>query len=176
MSSESVVTKIVAERPWILYVLMALLDMGSGEFTAKDISEALGVRSYVVQRALWWLKKYGFVEEIPGTNPRRYKLKSVEDPRLANLRGPRWKCGNTTVIRIGKLYIAFINRVNNVVTRVVPEEVVECIKKLALESLGLDASKVAQECGCGIQEAVAAMRVVNTLMCKPQSMSSNSMT
>jgi len=166
LSGESVVMRIVGERPWVLYVLLAVLDLGSGEFTARDIAEALGLRSYVVQRALWWLKKYGFVVEVPGTNPRRYRAKSVEDPRLGDLRSARWVCGNTTVVRVGGLYVAFINRGDNVVTRVVREGVVECVKKLCAEGRGLDASIVARECGCGVQEAVAAMRVVNTLMCR----------
>jgi len=166
MGGESVVMRIVGERPWVLYVLLALLDMGGGEFSARDVAEALGLRSYVVQRALWWLRKYGFVEEVPGSRPRRYRLRSVDDPRLGDLRGARWVCGNTTVVRVGGLYVALINRVDSVVARVVREDVVECVRRLYTSSSSLDASAVARECGCSVREAVAAMRIVSALMCR----------
>jgi len=162
----SPVLRILSERPWVLYVLMALLGLGSGEFTARDVAEALGLRSYVVQRALWWLKKYGFVEEVPGTAPRRYRLKSVEDPRLGEMRSFSWRCGNTTVVRIGRLYAVFINRVDTVVTRVVAEEVLECVKSVGGGERGANASEIASRCGCTVQEAIAALRALNTMMCR----------
>ncbi len=172
----SPVMRVVLERPWVLYVLLALYGLGSGEFTVRDVAEALGVRSYVVQRALWWLRKYGFVEEVPGTNPRRYRLRSVEDPRIGDLRSFSWRCGNTTVVRVGGMYLVFINRVDNVVTRVVKEELLECVKNVVGGRTGVDASEIVSRCGCTVQEAVAALRVINTMMCRAQSSNSNSTT
>ena len=163
----SVVKRIIAERPWILLVLLKALDMGSGSFTARDIAEPLGLNTYVVQRALWWLKKYGFVEEVPGTVPRRYKLKSVSDDLLSEIRAYRWVCGNTIVVRARDLYVVFIVRGRDeVLTRVVPASIVECVEKILSSSGEEDVSRIASMCGVDEPTAKHALRVVRTLRCR----------
>ena len=162
----SVVKRIVVERPWILLVLLKALDMGGGSFTARDIAEALGLNTYVVQRALWWLKKYGFVEEVSGTVPRRYRLKSVSDEALNEMRTFRWVCGNTTVVRIGDLYVVFIVRDRDeVLTRIVPARVLDCVGD-ALTRVGSDARRISEECGIDVAVASAAIRVLRTMKCQ----------
>ncbi len=164
---ESKILKIVAERPWLLLILDRVLDLSGDRFTAKDIAEHLGLRSYIVQRALWWLKKYGFVEEISGTVPRKYRVKTVEDPLVDKLKMNRWVCGNTTVYRLDDTYVVLINRGDNIVARVIHRNVVDAIKE-AMDRLGLgeDAVKISQATGHDIATVKTAIRVWKTIFCK----------
>ena len=69
------VGKVLARAPWTLVFLIKLKDLG-GEASASEIAREIGVRSPIVKRAMWWLRKYGFVEEVPDVEPRRFKLKT----------------------------------------------------------------------------------------------------
>ena len=164
---ESVVMRIAAERPWLLLILVRLLDMGGGTFTVRDVAEPLGLRSYVVERGLWWLKKYGFVEEVPGTVPRRYRLKSVEDPKIVDLRTYRWICGNTTVIQLGDIYVVLINRGEEVIARTIHRNIVEAVRE-AIERHGIarDVKELSRFTGLQPPVVATALRVLDTLVCR----------
>ena len=165
--SEGPVLRIIRERPWILLILAKVLDLGGGTFTATEIAESLGVRSYIVQRALWWLKKYGFVEEIAGTVPKKYRLKSVEDPRVSDIRQFRWVCGNTVVLMVSDLYIVLINRGDDIVARVIPKQLVENVQKV-LQSIGdrRDVNELSKALNLVPSIVATALRVLDTLFCK----------
>ena len=165
--SEGPVLRIIRERPWILLILAKVLDLGGGTFTATEIAESLGVRSYIVQRALWWLKKYGFVEEIAGTVPKKYRLKSVEDPRVSDIRQFRWVCGNTVVLMVSDLYIVLINRGDDIVARVIPKQLVENVQKV-LQSIGdrSDVNELSKALNLVPSIVATALRVLDTLFCK----------
>ena len=167
MTSEGRVLRIVHERPWVLLVLAKVLDLGGGTFTATEIAEALGTRSYIVQRALWWLKKYGFIEGVSGTVPKKYRLKSVEDPRVSDIRQFRWVCGNTTVLMISDLYIVLINRGDDIVARVIPKEFIESVRR-ALQSTGnkRDINELSKALNLVPPIIATALRVLDTLFCK----------
>ena len=167
MASEGLVLRIVRERPWILLILAKVLDLGGGRFTATEIAESLGVRSYIVQRALWWLKKYGFIEEVAGTVPKKYRLKSVEDPRISDIRQFRWVCGNTTVFMISDLYVVLINRGNDIIARVVPRELVENVRN-ALQSIGdkRDINELSKALNLAPPIVAIVLRILDTLFCK----------
>ena len=168
IAKDSRILRIAKERPWILLILMKVLDVGSGSFSATEIAEALSVNSYIVQRALWWLKKYGFVEEITGTTPRRYKLKSIEDPYLNELRQNKWICGNTVVVLLSDNYVVLINRRDNIVARVIPKDIVEQVRN-AIAKGKERASEIASETMISPSQAATAKRVLDTIFCSKAS-------
>lgn len=151
MSSGDVVARIVAERPWVIYVLLGLLDSG-GVATASDVASLLGLNTYVVKRGMWWLKKYGLVEIDESSTPRRYRVKSLP-PTVERLRSSKRVCGNTTVVEYGDAYIAFVGRRDEVVTHVVPRALVEAL----LRGEGAKAPP---------RLLAVARRVVDTIMCR----------
>ncbi len=165
--SASPVLRIVREKPWLLLVLSRVLDIGSGVFTATEVAESLGLNSYIVQRALWWLKKYGFVEEVPGSVPRKYKLKSVEDPRLSEIRQFRWVCGNTTVLMVSDIYVVLINRGDNIVARIIHRNIVDSVRE-ALQKLKIERNieELSRALGQSPQVIATALRVLDTLFCR----------
>ena len=165
--SDSLVLRIVREKPWLLLVLSRILDIGSGMFTATEVAEALGLNSYIVQRALWWLKKYGVVEEVSGTVPRKYRLKSIEDPRLSEIRQFKWVCGNTTALMVSDIYVVLINRGSNIVARVIHRNIVDSVRE-ALQKLNMERNikELSRALGQPPQVIAAALRVLDTLFCR----------
>ncbi len=165
--SDSLVLRIIRERPWLLLVLSRVLDIGSGMFTATEVAESLGLNSYIVQRALWWLKKYGFVEEVPGSVPRKYKLKSVKDPRLSEIRQFRWVCGNTTVLMVSDIYVVMINRGDNIISRIIHRNIVDSVRE-ALQKLNIERNieELSRALGQPPQVIATVLRVLDTLFCR----------
>ncbi len=160
--SESKILRIAFEKPWLLLILDKVLDLSGEKFTARDIAETLGLKSYIVQRALWWLRKYGFVEEHRDTIPRRYSVKTIDDPLIEKLKTNRWICGNTTVYRLNSIYVVLINRGYEIIARLINRDIVDSLKELNER----DPEKLKEITGHDIATIKTALRVIDTVMCK----------
>ncbi|RLG77325.1 MAG: hypothetical protein DRO12_02565 [Thermoprotei archaeon] len=157
MGSESAdstaLRRIIAERPWVLLIYLMLLDSG-GVATASDIATALDMRTYVVKRAMWWLKKYGLVEIDESSTPRKYKVKLVP-PLAESLRSSKRVCGNSVVVEYGESYLLFLCREHEVIVRRVPKKFVEAY---------LRGERLGEELAPKIRRAIE--RVAKTIMCR----------
>jgi len=56
--------RVIAERPW-LFIVARYVHSYPG-LTHEELKEVSGLKAEVVKRGVWWLKKYGVVEERNG--------------------------------------------------------------------------------------------------------------
>ena len=60
----SVFRRVIAERPWLFIVARYIYSYPG--LTLEELKEISGLKAEVVKRGVWWLKKYGVVEERNG--------------------------------------------------------------------------------------------------------------
>jgi len=155
------VSEVLNRCPWTLVFLIKLKDLG-GEASASEIAKEIGVRSPIVKRAMWWLRKYGFVEEISDVEPRRYKLKPEAYRFIEKLVVNMWVKENTIVILWGKTYYVFIVRESKVIVKTVNKEIVDEARKLKLEIGQAKVKDISDSLGIPTNLASVVLRVLKT--------------
>jgi len=153
------VSEVLNRCPWTLVFLIKLKDLG-GEASASEIAKETGVRSPIVKRAMWWLRKYGFVEEVPDVEPRRFKLKTEAYRFIEKLVVNMWVKGNTTVILWGRTYYVFIVRESRVIVKTVSKEIVDEARKLKIEIGQAKVKDISDSLGIPVNLASVVLRVL----------------
>jgi len=157
------VKEIAVKSPWLIPVLSRLVSAG-GAVDAKTIAEKMNVNVYPVKRALWWLKKYGYVEEEAGI-PKKYKLKFYEDQLLRELPLRRRTCGNTELYDLGELYVvAIFRRRDEYIAKSIPASIVEEVRRHI--DAGLAIEELVAKLSIPEQLSTLALRVLSVLNCK----------
>jgi len=155
------VNEVLNRCPWTLVFLIKLKDLG-GEASASEIAKETGVRSPIVKRAMWWLKKYGLVEEVPDVEPRRFKLKTEAYRFIEKIVVNMWVKGNTTVILWGRTYYVFIVRESRVIVKTVNKEIVDEARKLKIEIGQAKVKDISDSLNVPMNLASVVLRVLKT--------------
>jgi len=156
------VYEVLNRCPWTIVFLIRLKDLG-GEASALEVAKETGVKSSIVKRAMWWLRKYGFVEEVPNVEPKRFKLKTEAYRFIEKLVMNMWVKGNTIVILWGKTYYAFIIRESKVIVKTVGKEVVDEARKLSVNVGNVKVRDISDGLGVPMNLASVILRVLKTM-------------
>jgi len=155
------VNEVLNRCPWTLVFLVKLKDLG-GEASASEIAKEISVKSPIVKRAMWWLRKYGFVEEVSDVEPRRFRLRTEAYRFIEKLVVNMWVKGNTTVILWGRTYYVFIVRESRVIVKTVSKEVVDEARKLKIEIRQAKVKDISDSLGVPMNLASVVLRVLKT--------------
>ena len=155
------VNEVLNRCPWTLVFLVKLKDLG-GEASASEIAKEISVKSPIVKRAMWWLRKYGFVEEVSDVEPRRFRLRIEAYRFIEKLVVNMWVKGNTTVILWGRTYYVFIVRESRVIVKTVSKEVVDEARKLKIEIRQAKVKDISDSLGVPMNLASVVLRVLKT--------------
>ncbi|RLG72367.1 MAG: hypothetical protein DRO23_10560 [Thermoprotei archaeon] len=156
-----ILDKVLSKCPWTLILLFKLKDLG-GEATALEVARELGVRTYVVKRGMWWLKKFKAVEEDASVEPKKFRITAEAVRALEKIILNRWVKGNTVVILYGDVFYVFICRSREIVVKTVPKEVVNTIRSYTVKGvIGVD--QLYEETGISKPLISLALRVLSTL-------------
>ena len=139
--------KVLSKCPWTLVLFFKLKDLG-GEATVFEIAKELGIRTYVVKRGLWWLKKFKITMEAI----------CALDKIVLN----KWVKGNTTVVLYGNMFYVFICRSKEVVVKTVPKEVVNTVRSYTMKGI-IDINALYEKTGFPKPLISLALRVIKAL-------------
>jgi len=153
--------KILNKCPWTLVLLFKLKDLGS-EATALEIAKELGVRTYVVKRGMWWLRKFKAVEEDVSVEPKKFKITIEAIRALDKIVLNKWVKGNTTVILYGDMFYVFICRSKEIVVKTVPRDVVNTVRSYTMKGI-MDVNLLYEKTGFSKPLISLALRVIKTL-------------
>jgi predicted transcriptional regulator len=99
-----VLKNIIARSPW-LYPLMRAIFSTPG-LTIEELKDTMGLKIDVIKRGVWWLKKYGLVEEKGG---RLYIAQRFSKP-IEELLLNTCSLGDTLILLLDEVYIVYIIR------------------------------------------------------------------
>ena len=101
----SVVLKnIIARSPW-LYPLMRAIFSTPG-LTIEELKDAMGLKMDVIKRGVWWLKKYGLIEEKEG---KLYIAQRFSKP-IEELSLNTCSLGDAMILLLDEVYIVYAIR------------------------------------------------------------------
>jgi hypothetical protein len=75
-------------------VAEVLAEAGTGGMTAREISEDTGVTQMNVYEKLDRLAAIGYVEEVPGTSPKRWRLTLRATSQAADMQSDEFTCSS----------------------------------------------------------------------------------
>jgi len=153
--------KVLSTCPWTLVLLFKLKDLG-GEATAFEIAKELGVRTYVVKRGMWWLKKFKAVKEDVSVEPKKFKITVEAIRALDKIVLNKWVKGNTIVVLYGGMFYVFICRSREVVVKTVPRDVVNTVRSYTMKGI-IDVNLLYEKTGFSKSLISLALRVIKTL-------------
>ncbi len=153
--------KLLTKAPWTIIPLIKLKELG-GDASASEIAGELGVRSQLVKRAMWWLRKYGFVEENVNVEPKRFKLKNEAYKAVEKLLINRWVKGNTTVILRGKVFYIFIVRERKIIVKTISKDIIDYARKVSSERKLENVKDVTEALKIPLNLASIVLRVLRT--------------
>jgi len=153
--------KVLSKCPWTLVLLFKLKDLG-GEATAFEIAKELGVRTYVVKRGMWWLKKFKAVKEDVSVEPKKFKITVEAIRALDKIVLNKWVKGNTIVVLYGGMFYVFICRSREVVVKTVPRDVVNTVRSYTMKGI-IDVNLLHEKTGFSKSLISLALRVIKTL-------------
>jgi len=115
---------VILSRPW-LYPFIYLLYSLQGA-TLDDVRNAIGLRTQLVKRALWWLTKSGLIEEQNGRlYIRKEFTKGIEELRLSTcIMGGRY------IVKLGEAYLVIELREGSIDYWAVPSKLYEALVEL----------------------------------------------
>jgi len=157
--------KVLSKCPWTLVLLFKLKDLG-GEATAFEIAKELGVRTYVVKRGMWWLKKFKAVEEDASVEPKKFRITVEAIRALEKIILNRWVKGNTIAILHGNMYYVFICRSKGIVVKTVPKEIVDNVRLYVMKGVS-DINALYEKTGISKPLLSTALRILRTLSKQP---------
>lgn len=99
-----VLKNVFATKPW-LFITASNLYSNPG-LTVEELKEVTGFVMDVLKRSIWWLKKYGIVEEKSG----KYFLKAEYVKPMEELRYNHCNLGKVHVVLLDKVYIVLAVR------------------------------------------------------------------
>jgi len=153
--------KVLSKCPWTLVLLFKLKDLG-GEATALEIARGIGVRTYVVKRGMWWLKKFKAVEEDVSSEPRKFKMTVEAIRALDKIVLNKWVKGNTIVVLYGDMFYVFICRSKEIVVKTVPKEIVNTVRLYTMKGI-TDINLLYEKTGFSKPLISLALRAIKTL-------------
>lgn len=153
--------KILSTCPWTIVLLFKLKDLG-GEATALEVAKGLGIRTYIVKRGMWWLKKFKAVEEDVNVEPKKFKITTEAMHTIDRIFLNKWVKGNTTVILYGDIFYVFICRSKEIVVKTVPREVVDTIRLHTVKGMA-DINLLHERTGFSKPLISLALRVIRTI-------------
>jgi len=156
-----ILDKVLSKCPWTLILLLKLKDLG-GEATAFEIAKELGIRTYVVKRGMWWLRKLKAVEENVSVEPKKFKITMEAIRALDKIVLNKWVKGNTTVVLYGDMFYVFVCRGKEVVVKTVPRDVVNTVRSYTMKGI-IDVNLLYEKTGFSKPLISLALRVIKTL-------------
>lgn len=153
--------KILSTCPWTIVLLFKLKDLG-GEATALEVAKGLGIRTYIVKRGMWWLKKFKAVEEDVKVEPKKFKITTEAIHAIDRIFLNKWVKGNTTVILYGDIFYIFICRSKEIVVKTVPREVVDTIRLHTMKGM-VNINLLYERTGFSKPLISLALRVIRTI-------------
>ena len=104
VTPSNLVKRVVLAKPWLLVVMQALLSYPG--LSVEELHSAVGLSMEVVKRAVWWLKKFGIVEEktFEEKSTKLFVKKDFSKP-LQELLYHYCKAGNKHLVLVDDIYI-----------------------------------------------------------------------
>ncbi len=110
---------VAMERPWLIPIIYFI--HGSGGLDLSMLKSITGLRARVIRRAVWWLRKYGLVEDSAGKLIVKPVFRGVLDEFFLNY----CRSGNRHAYRLGGTYYVVAVSSSRITSYTVPAELLE---------------------------------------------------
>lgn len=113
---------LIADKPW-LYIIARFIKSYPG-LTIEELKEASKLKIDVVKRGVWWLKKYGIIEEKNGKLFITREYSDIMESMIYNT----CSIGDYTVLLLDKVYLVYLVRKGKIEYWSLPVDYYEKIK------------------------------------------------
>lgn len=115
---------LLTRRTWLLPFIYYIYSYQG--LTISELRQLTGVRTQVIKRALWWLRKYGVIEQ----RGEKYMVTGDARPIINEFLLDYCSTGKHHVLKIGLTYFVVIIRKTRITAYTVPAQYIEELRKM----------------------------------------------
>jgi len=122
--NRGLIIDLLTKRTWLLPFIYYIHSYQG--LTLDELRELTGVRTQVIKRALWWLRKYGVIEQCG----EKYIITEDARPIIDEFLLDYCTTGKHHILKTGSTYFVAIIRRTRITAYTIPAQYIEELKKM----------------------------------------------